>query len=351
MLYLHGHHNKPDGMGLISTLVFQICSGRRSKALFFARGVASLLVPRAFWRTRRESLLHSIDSRSDAEEIRARAAYCCRLGTASVTLPPDAPTIGAYRFPKRLHTYWFDARATLRYFPESLRWVNIPGDIGETPPVPTVVKARPISGDNGNGILLALNTVRHFVFVRDRVPFRDKMNRACFRGKVPDKPLRIALFERWFGHPLLDLGDTSEHPVRPEWARRKMTLAEQLRFKFILSVEGNDVASNLKWILSSNSVAVMPRPRFETCFEEGRLIPGVHYLEVKPDLSDLPDVIEHWAARPDECERIAAAGRAWAARFRDPKRERLVALLTMQRYFLATGQQPDGSSSNLAHTT
>ena len=42
-------------------------------------------------------------------------------------------------------------------------------------------------------------------------------------------------------------------------------------------------------------------------------------------------------------ERIAAAGRAWAARFRDPTRERLVALLTMQRYFLATGQDPDAA--------
>lgn len=328
-------------MGLLSELVFQICSGRRSKALFFARGGASLLVPRAFWCTRREALLRSIDQRSDADEIRARAAYCCRLETDTATLPPDAPMIGAHRFPRHLHAYWFDARATLRYFPKSLRWVHVPGDIRRTPPVPAVVKARPISGDNSNGVLLALNTVRHFVFVCDRMPFRDKLNLACFRGKVPDKPLRIALFERWFGHPLLDLGDTSEHPVRQEWARPKMTLAEQLRFKFILSIEGNDVASNLKWILSSNSVAVMPKPQIETCFEEGKLIPGVHYLEIKPDFSDLPEVIGHWASRPNDCERIAAAGRAWAARFRDPGRERLVALLTMERYFLATGQQPN----------
>ncbi len=338
-------------MGLISTLFFQICSGRRSKAIFFARGFASLLIPRAFWRTRRKALLSSIGRRPDADEIRARAAYCCRLEPYTAALPQDAATIGEHRFPRRLHTYWFDTRATLRYFPECLRWVHVPGDISETPPVPTVVKARPISGDNGNGVLLALNTVRHFVFVHDRMPFHGKLDKACFRGKVPDKALRIALFERWFGHPLLDLGDTSEHPVRPEWARPKLTLREQLRFKFILSVEGNDVASNLKWILSSNSVAVMPRPRFETCFEEGKLIPGIHYLEVKSDFSDLPEVIERWAPRLDECERIAAAGRAWAARFRDPRREKLVALLTMQRYFLATKQQPDAPGGVRPKTT
>lgn len=324
-------------------LAYQLRRGRPSKVAFFARGVASLLVPGAFWRARRRALLRSIDGRPDADDIRARAAYCCRPGPGEAPLPPDAPAIRDHRFPRSGHAYWFDARAALRYFPGYLRWVHVPGDIRETPPVPSVVKARPVDDTNGNGVLLALNVVRHFVFVRDRIPFREKADRACFRGKVAGKPLRVALFERWFGHPALDLGDTSGRPMRPEWGRPKMTLREQLRFKFVLSVEGIDVATNLKWILSSNSVAVMPRPRFETCFEEGRLVPGVHYIEVAPDFSDLPDVIAHWAARPDECERIAAAGRAWAARFRDPTRERLVALLTMQRYFLATGQDPDAA--------
>lgn len=330
-------------MNFLAELPYRLRSGHRSKAGFFARGVASLLVPRPWWRARRKALLDSIAQRPDAAEIRARAAYCCPWGSGETPLPPDAATLRDFRFPRRSHVYWFDAMSAIRYFPSDLRWIFVPGDISFAPQVPSVVKARPVGESGRFGTLLALNTVRHFVFADDAVPFRDKSDTACFRGKVPNKPLRVALFERWFGHPLLDLGDTSEHPARPEWARPKMTLRQQLRCKFVVSVEGNDVASNLKWILSSNSVPVMPRPRFETCFEEGRLVPGVHYIETAPDFSDLPDVIRRYAAHPDECERIAAAGRAWAARFRDPARERLVAVLTMQRYFLATGQDPDAA--------
>ena len=40
------------------------------------------------------------------------------------------------------------------------------------------------------------------------------------------------------------------------------------KHKFILCIEGNDVASNLKWVMSSNSVAVMPKPKFESWFME-----------------------------------------------------------------------------------
>ena len=42
--------------------------------------------------------------------------------------------------------------------------------------------------------------------------------------------------------------------------------------------------------MSSNSVAVMPRPKYESWFMEGRLQPGVHYIEIKDDYSDLEDL-------------------------------------------------------------
>ena len=40
----------------------------------------------------------------------------------------------------------------------------------------------------------------------------------------------------------------------------KKTIREHLDYKFIMALEGNDVASNLKWVMSSNSIAVMTRP-------------------------------------------------------------------------------------------
>ena len=154
------------------------------------------------------------------------------------------------------------------------------------------------------------------------------------------KPKRIDLFERFFGRPELDLGDTSSRAVRPEWATGKLSIAEQLRFRYVLAIEGNDVASNLKWILSSNSLAVMPRPQYETWFQEGLLEPGVHYVEIRPDYEDLPEKLAWYDAHPDEAEKILSAAHAWVDRFRDPARERLVSLRVLNRYFRATGQKP-----------
>lgn len=72
-----------------------------------------------------------------------------------------------------------------------------------------------------------------------------------------------------------------------------------------MALEDNDVASNLKWIMSSNSVAVMPKPRFETWFMEERLIPNYHYIEIRSDYSDLPEKIDCYSEHPSEAKAIA----------------------------------------------
>lgn len=322
-------------------IVRHIHSGKRCKFWYFFCGAASLLVPRAWYRHRLRPLLDSIQNRSDRAEICERAAYYCKLEPgACPPLPSEAQRLSEQHLPKLMHTYFFDSREYLRYFPTSLRWVHEPGDITYVPSVPAIVKSRPIGGGNATSVLLNLNKIRHFIFVRDRLAFRDKADMAVFRGKVQDKKKRILLFQKWHGNPLFDMGDTAKHPVCDAWVAPKMSIYEQLRYKFVLSVEGNDVASNLKWILSSNSVAVMPRPQFETWFQEGLLVPGKHYIEVAPDYSDLEDKLRFYASRPDLCEQMACAGQEWVARFRDPERERLVSLLVLQRYFEATGQLP-----------
>ena len=315
-------------------------SGKNAKFPYFAKAALRACVPPALFRARREALLASIATRPDRDEIEARAAYCCRLDPATpAPLPPGAPRLRDQRFPWKGHVYYFDTREFLRYFPADLRWLHIPGDVTEVPPAPAIVKSRPIGADNANAVLLNLNKVRHFVFVRDRLRFEEKRPCAVFRGKVRGKPKRIALFDRHFGHPLLDMGDTSSRPVRPEWAAPKLTLADQLRFRYVLAVEGNDVASNLKWILSSNSLAVMPRPQFETWFQEGLLEPGCHYVEIRPDYEDLPEKLAWYDAHPAAAAAILQQAHAWVARFRDPARERLVALRVLDRYFRATGQR------------
>ncbi len=321
----------------MNPLLYPLFSGKNSKLRYFvSRTAGELLLPDILFRRRREALLAEIDRRPDRDEIHARADYCNRL-RAPAPLGPDAPRLADFRVGRKGQVYYFDAREVTRYFPGDLRWRFLPGDITYVPAEPSVVKSRPVAGDNANSVLLNLNKVRHFTFVRDRVPFRAKADAAVFRGKVCSKPKRLRLFEALFGQPGFDLGDTSGRAgVPPEWRTRKMTIREQLGCKFVLAIEGNDVASGLRWILSPNSLAGVPSPEFETWFLEGTLVPDVHYVEIAPDFSDAAEKTRWYAAHPDAAQRILDAAHAHVARFLDPRRELLVALLVMQRYFECT---------------
>lgn len=323
---------------MLSKLYYKLHSGKNNKFTYLLKNYLSLLVPNSIYRHKLERKLSEADTRADKEYITSRVDYYCRLQPGS-HLPADAPCIG--KRDKRWHkVYWFDTRECTRWFPPTLKWVFRPGDINFIPPVPSIVKSRPIAGDNANGVILKLNKVRHFIFVNDNIPFREKKDMAVFRGKVKDKPQRVDFFEKHFHNPMCDLGDISRHYAEhAEWHVEKMTIADHLRYKFILALEGNDVASNLKWVMSSNSVAVMPRPTCETWFMEGTLIPNYHYIEIKSDFSDLDERLCHYMQHPEEAEAIIEHAHEYVEQFKDKEREQLISLLVLDKYFKMTGQK------------
>jgi hypothetical protein len=100
-----------------------------------------------------------------------------------------------------------------------------------------------------------------------------------------------------------------------------------------MSLEGNDVASNLKWVMSSNSIAVMPRPTCESWFMEGKLIPNYHYIEIKSDYSDLKERLAYYIVHPEEAEAIIRHAHEYVDQFRDRKREHLISYLVLKKYF------------------
>eukprot|EP00586_Coscinodiscus_wailesii_P016047 CAMPEP_0172508980 /NCGR_PEP_ID=MMETSP1066-20121228/216583_1 /TAXON_ID=671091 /ORGANISM="Coscinodiscus wailesii, Strain CCMP2513" /LENGTH=587 /DNA_ID=CAMNT_0013287245 /DNA_START=41 /DNA_END=1804 /DNA_ORIENTATION=+ len=75
----------------------------------------------------------------------------------------------------------------------------------------------------------------------------------------------------------------------PKKPRRKMT-----RFKYLLSVEGNDVSSGLKWMLMSNSVVFLPPIQYASWAMESLLEPYVHYVPVNANMSNLEEMVM-WA--------------------------------------------------------
>jgi hypothetical protein len=313
--------------------LYPLFNGRNKKAPYLIKGYLRFLSPKLLCRKQLSHILEKGVAEYGEEFLEKRVNYYNKL-SSEVRLSPEAPKISEHRLTKKRQVYFFDTEEYLRYFSGDLRWHSLSGDVTHIPEEPTIVKSRPIEGDNANSVLLKLNKVRHFVFVNSDILFSDKLDKAVFRGKIPHKPKRIRFFEQHFYNPLCDLGDTASHGDIPdEWRRPKLTIREQLKYKFILAIEGNDVSSNLKWIMSSNSIAVMPRPEFETWFMEGRLIPGVHYIEINRDYSDLDEKIQYYSKNKDECLRLISAANAYTEQFKDNKLEDLLSLLVLKKYF------------------
>ena len=323
-------------------LYYMLHSGKNSKMKFFAKAYLQQCVPA--WVTRRMlgSMLQQVEQREDCEEILRRVDYYCKLTPETrydraefncrAVCIKDQPVIQ----PK---VYYFDAMDTARYFDHRCRWILKAGDVADLQAVPTILKSRPIGDDNQCSVVLNLNRVRHFLFVDDPKPWREKNDMAIFRGDVGNpkdgnvKPNRVAFMSRWFGHPMVDAASIDSIEGHPEWQQEKMTIGEHLDYKFVMSLEGNDVASNLKWVMSSNSIAVSPRLTCETWFMEGTLMPNYHYIEVKDDFSDLEERLQYYINHPDEAEAIIQHAHEYVAQFQDQKRERLISLLVMKKYF------------------
>lgn len=322
---------------MINKILYKLNSGKNRKIGYFVKNYARTLVPTSFYRAKLEKALEECKNRPDYEYIKDRVDYYNKLSLPEKELIKNAKIIGEHKIesPK---VYFFDSYIYTRWFDKKLRWHFLPGDITFVPECPGVVKSRPLTDNNQNSVLLKLDKVRHFIFVKDKKRFSEKSNRAIFMGKIGKKENRVRFMEMFFGHPMVDVGDVSRKAVKPEWKAEKMTISQHLDYKFIMALEGNDVASNLKWVMSSNSLAVMPKPTCETWFMEGRLIPNYHYVEVKPDFSDLEERMKYYIEHEEEAEAIIKNAHEYVEQFKNEKREDLISLLVLDKYFKCTKQ-------------
>ncbi|MBE6187212.1 MAG: lipopolysaccharide biosynthesis protein [Rikenellaceae bacterium] len=335
---------------MADSILYKLRSGKPNKFWDFTTNFASLLIPNAFYRAKLNHKLQQAKQRPDYNYILERVDYYCRINSPwqvskqdkselSHTYLKYTGTFGNYHRKMFRTAYYFDQRDVTRYFPQNLRWNYLPGDVYFTPSEPTIVKSRMLTEDNRNSVLLKLDKLRHFMFVEDKKSFRDKQNRAIFRGKIRHSRVRTTFLERYFHHPMFDCGVVGKNEGHPmEWMAEKKTINEHLDYKFIMAIEGNDVASNLKWVMSSNSIAVMTRPTCETWFMEGKLIPDYHYIEVKDDFSDAEEKLNYYISHPDKAETIISNAHQYVKQFFDHDREELIQLMVMQRYLQTSGQ-------------
>lgn len=324
----------------------KIFSDRNSKFTAYVNGVVNHLTPRYLLSYQIKQKLKYIKDDPNYDYIMSRVNYYNKLkGKAkNSTLGKKALSVGDFKHRKQQLMYYIDLNNAIRGFDKKYRYNALFGDITVVPPEPTFVKSRPIAGDNCNSVLLKLNSIRHFNFVKKDIPYTQKADSVIFRGKIALKPHRIDFFEKYFNHPMFNLGDTSTEPSHDnkEWLASKISLAEQLKNKFVLCIEGNDVCTSLKWVMSSNSIAVMPRPKYETWFMEGKLIPNVHYIEIADDYSDAVERVNYYIEHEDEALEIIKNANRFVAQFKDKKQERIIGWLVAHKYFNAT----NGNTSN-----
>ena len=92
-------------------------------------------------------------------------------------------------------------------------------------------------------------------------------------------------------------------------APSRIYLKDLLHYKMLISVEGNDVASGLKWNLFSNSVVLMAPPTKMTYALENLLEQWVHYVPLASDFSDLEEKVDWVLSHEQEAQRIAQRSR------------------------------------------
>ena len=189
-------------------------------------------------------------------------------------------------------------------------------------------KSRPIDLINNFNILLNLNTPRHWKDLDDvkkyDIPFDKKNNKIIWRGTSTGNK-RVNFVEKYQNHQNEDIdikfSNLCQNVIDNNYILSKLSIKEQLQSKFLISIEGNDVATNLKWILYSNSVVIMPKPTVCSWIMEDKLISGTHYIEIKSDYSNLEEKYKWCLNNLEECKKIAENGKKYIEQFLNQENE------------------------------
>lgn len=305
---------------------------KENKILYYLNAYLRTILPSKKFSEKISALERKLTS-AEIQNGEERIAYYCKIKDAASKFSGKT-RVKDLKMPKDPKTYYFDSYQFARYFDENLKIDFLFGDVVHVPETPSLVKSRPINGNNENSVLLKLNFARHFRWIINDKNFNEKQDVLIGRGNIYQQN-RIIFFEKYFDHPWCDLGQVNKGGGKPElWYKPKISIKKQLENKFILSLEGNDVATNLKWIMSSNSIAVMPKPKYETWFMEGKLIGNKHYIELQDDFSDLEEQLNFYIKNPQKAEEVIQNAHQHCQQFFNKDLEDYINLKVLEKILL-----------------
>ena len=182
-----------------------------------------------------------------------------------------------------------------------------------------------------------LATSRHFRLLykvhRYDTPWHEKINMAVFRGQLTGaidgftKGLndeqnclnlrRCRLVYKHGNSSLVHAKLTSTRNRIPNVLNgvnlmgEAVTIRRLLQYKAIIMLEGNDVASGLKWALLSQSVVLMPEPKHTSWALEELLQSWVHYIPLNENATDVEEKMQWILDHDDMAQRISERGTLW----------------------------------------
>ena len=208
------------------------------------------------------------------------------------------------------------------------------------------------------GIICKMESPRHFADVplaaTDPVPWENKTDMAIFRGGLSSYNHTYKVYAHsvsyiWANQPP---GDDIKPTINPNWtlqdgclmfercrfiynlynsslvdaglniplnvsgrelSKPSVGVTDLLKYKMLISIEGNDVATGLKWSLMSNSVVLMVPPFKSTFVLENLLEPWVHYVPLEPamDRESVEERVRWVLDHEDEARAIATRARTF----------------------------------------
>jgi hypothetical protein len=302
---------------------------------YYARRFGYNALPPLFFKFNYDRLKR-FEKECNKQELNNRLNYYFKINS-QFEIPSAAIAVKNFRLTKGSN-YYLDLKEFLHYFSRETRFAYHFGDETHINSFPTLFKARPICGENKNSVLFKLNKRRHFQWVDDPYSFAEKRDMLVWRGGAYQQNRKNFVRSFW-NHPLCEVGQTNKPVENVPWQKSYLPVEEQLKYKFIFCPEGNDVATNLKWVMSSNSLCLMPKPKYETWFMEGRLVAGAHYVEINEDFSNLEDSIAYYSEHIKEARQITDNAHRHVAKFLNEDFEDLLCLKVLERYVELSNQQ------------
>jgi hypothetical protein len=162
--------------------------------------------------------------------------------------------------------------------------------------------------------------------------WEDRCNVAVWRGGSSgfDRPsIRMKVVESLHMNKNTDVRFTSggwpinDNIIPPEHFKNRMTIQEQVYYKYIFIIDGNCIASNHQWVFGTGSVPVMITHPDNNYWFKPYLKPMINYVSIEYDLSDLDEKLEWLITHDDDAKNIAKNAVEMANRIFTPEFQRL----------------------------